>query len=327
MAIRPSAGLEMLASVIVDGERRAAIVVGDRVGITGLPGLDVAIEQGIDVLGAVREWREVTTVRFDAPIRPPVVFCLGQTYASHLRENGIPGFDPDVRPDAPEFFIKAGQTIVAPDEMLAYDPSSIAKLDYETELGVVIGRRTSDVAPEAALESVLGYVVVNDLTARERQVRFLPDGTRRMAPDAAKNFDGATRIGCGIVPARDVARLDELELSTTVNGELRQLDRIGNLLFGVAEQVSWLSRLMTLRPGALIATGTPGGTGWSVDRELGGTGVVPPGCTTARYLTAGDRVLSRVAGIGELTFEVEHRRPPSGESASGLDVVGHPVGP
>jgi 2-keto-4-pentenoate hydratase/2-oxohepta-3-ene-1,7-dioic acid hydratase in catechol pathway len=297
----------MLVSVIVDGERRAAVVDGERVGITAVPGLDVAIEQGGDVLEAVREWREGSGVRFDAPIRPPLVLCLGQTYASHVRENGIAGFDPDVRPDAPEFFIKAGQTIVAPDEPLAYDPAAIAKLDYETELGVVIGRPTSDVTPEDALQSVLGYTVVNDLTARERQVSFLPDGTRKIAPDTAKNFDGATRISHGIILADEVAQLDDLELSTTVNGELRQLDRIGNLLFSVAEQVSWLSRLMTLLPGALIATGTPGGTGWSVDRELGGTGVVPPGCVPARYLTAGDRVLSRVAGVGEMTFQVEHR--------------------
>lgn len=295
----------MLASVWFDGSRRAAVVEGSRVGLTPVPGLEEAIAGQVDIHAEVSHWVDADDVRFDAPVRPPVVFCLGQTYRSHVAEKGMAGYDSSDDPDQPEFFLKAGQTIVGPDEPHWHDPASVRKLDYETELAVVIGKPARQVDVTDALDYVYGYTVLNDLSDRARQVVTDRRGHRRMAADAAKNFDGATRLAAALIPARDVTDVGQLEISTTVNGERRQLDNLANLLFPVPEQIAYLSRLLTLHPGAVIATGTPGGTGWSADTALGGTGLVPPGCVPARYLAVGDQVTSTITGIGTLSFAIQ----------------------
>jgi 2-keto-4-pentenoate hydratase/2-oxohepta-3-ene-1,7-dioic acid hydratase in catechol pathway len=295
----------VLASVWYGGSRCAAVVDGSRVGLTPVPGLEEAIAGKVDVGAEVRRWVDADEVRFDAPIRPPVVFCLGQTYRSHVAEKGMAGYDPADVPDQPEFFLKAGQTIAAPDEPHWHDPASVRKLDYETELAVVIGKPARRVDAGDALDYVYGYTVLNDLSDRARQVVTDRRGHRRMAADAGKNFDGATRLAAAVVPAREVPDVGRLEISTTVNGQRRQLDNVANLLFGVPEQIAYLSCLLTLRPGSVIATGTPGGTGWSADTALGGTGIIPPGCVPARYLAIGDEVTSTVAGVATLSFTVQ----------------------
>ncbi|MFJ6569738.1 fumarylacetoacetate hydrolase family protein [Streptomyces sp. NPDC091292] len=301
----PYPSLTGLGSVLVGGERRAAVLAGPRIGLTGLTGgLDAAIRAGIDPRDAVVRWVDADTVTLDAPLRPEVVHCLGHTYASHVREKEAAGHTADEKPEEPEYFLRAGQTISTPGEPFRLDPAHIAKLDYETELGIVIGRRTSRVPAGEALAHVHGYLVVNDLTARERQIRTAADGTQRMAADAAKNFDGATLLGPAVTPAAAVPDPGALEVSTLVNGELKQSDTTAALLFSVAELVSYLSHFLTLLPGAVVATGTPGGTGWSTDGALGGTGLTPPGCTPARYLRAGDRLISRITGVGEARLEV-----------------------
>ncbi|MFJ6392931.1 fumarylacetoacetate hydrolase family protein [Streptomyces sp. NPDC091972] len=294
----------MLASAWVDGARRAVVVDDDRVGVTPIPGLDAAVRGGFDVAGAVTEWRDRCAVVLDAPLRPPVVFCLGQTYSSHVQEKEVAGHPADDHPELPEFFLKAGQTIAAPGRPLRLGPTRITKLDYETELGVVIGTQAHFVTAEQALQHVFGYMVVNDLSARERQIRTAPDGTRRMAADAAKNFDGATVFGETVVPAAHIPEPGSLAVTTHVNGELRQSDTTGALLFSVGELIAFVSRHLTLRPGDVIATGTPGGTGWSTDSELGGTGRTPAGCAPGRYLSAGDQVLSAIERVGHAVVDV-----------------------
>jgi 2-keto-4-pentenoate hydratase/2-oxohepta-3-ene-1,7-dioic acid hydratase in catechol pathway len=298
----------VLASVWSGGRRCAAVVEGSRVGVTPVPGLEAAIAGQVDIAAEVTRWVDADAIRFDAPVRPPVVFCLGQTYRSHVAEKGMAGYDPGDDPDRPEFFLKAGQTIAAPDEPHWHDPASVRKLDYETELAVVVGQPARQVDVTDALDYVYGYTVLNDLSDRARQVVTDRRGHRRMAADAAKNFDGATRLAATLVPARDVTDVGQLEISTTVNTERRQLDNLANLLFTVAEQIAYLSRLITLRPGAVIATGTPGGTGWSADTALGGTGIVPPGCVPARYLAVGDQVTSTVTGVATLSFTIQHAK-------------------
>ena len=287
-----------LASVVAGGERWAAVVEEDRAFVTEVPGLDAALAAAIDLESARGEWRPLADVRLDAPLRPSVVFCAGQNYRDHLAEKA------PVEVDEPEFFLKAGQTIAAPDDPALIERDVTEKLDYETELGVVIGRRGRRVNPSDALGHVYGYVVVNDLTARDRQVKVSADGRTTLSLGTSKNFDGSTRIAPWVTTADEVGDPGNLALTTRVSGELRQSNTTENMLFDVTELIAFVSRFLTLRPGAVLATGTPGGTGWGQDPELGGTGVTPPGCEPGRYLEAGDKVESEVERVGRLTFEV-----------------------
>ena len=184
------------------------------------------------------------------------------------------------------------------------DPRVTAKLDYETELGIVIGRSGRFITRDRALDHVFGYIVVNDLTARDRQVRRLRGGGFEMALGPGKNFEGATRLASWVTPAGEVGDPQALELTTRVNGELRQFNSTRNMIHDVRTLVSFLSQLLELRPGYVISTGTPGGTGWGQDPELGGTGVTPAGCQPARYLAPGDQVRSEIQGVGVLEFDV-----------------------
>jgi len=287
-----------LASVVAGGERWAAVVEEDRAFVTEVPGLDAALAAAIDLESARGEWRPLADVRLDAPLRPSVVFCAGQNYRDHLAEKA------PVEVDEPEFFLKAGQTIAAPDDPALIERDVTEKLDYETELGVVIGRRGRRVNPSDALGHVYGYVVLNDLTARDRQVKVSADGRTTLSLGTSKNFDGSTRIAPWVTTADEVGDPGNLALTTRVSGELRQSNTTENMLFDVTELIAFVSRFLTLHPGAVLATGTPGGTGWGQDPELGGTGVTPPGCKPGRYLEAGDKVESEVERVGRLTFEV-----------------------
>lgn len=293
--------MSRLVTALVRGERRAGVLRGDQIWVTDLPGLDAAWEAGIELDLLTQRpgrWIPAAGVRLDAPLRPEVVLCLGQNYRDHLQEKG------PVPVTEPEFFLKAGQTLAAPDDPCVLEPQVTRKLDYETELGVVIGSAARHVPPERALEHVAGYLVLNDLTARDRQVIKHEDGSVTFALGPAKNFDGATRMGPWLTTAAEIADPQRLGLRTTVNGELRQLNTTAGMIYPVAELVSFLSRLLTLRPGTVISTGTPGGTGWGTDAEIGGTGRVPQGCVPARYLAVGDQVTGSIEHLGECSFSI-----------------------
>jgi 2-keto-4-pentenoate hydratase/2-oxohepta-3-ene-1,7-dioic acid hydratase in catechol pathway len=287
-----------LVSVLVDGKRNAGILDGERVFVTDVPGLDTAVREGMQVQSMMGYWHPLSALRLDAPLRPPVVFCTGQNYRDHLAEKA------PITLTEPEFFLKAGQTIAMPDAPCTLDPVVTTKLDYETELGVIIGKSGRNIPASQALEYVFGYLVVNDLTARDRQVVVQGEGRFAMALGPGKNFDGATRFAPWVVTADAVSDPQHLGVITHVNGEIRQNNATRNMIFNVAEIITFLSRLMTLYPGTVIATGTPGGTGWGQDPTLGGTRQTPPGCVPARYLAAGDYVESEIEQVGRLVFTV-----------------------
>lgn len=286
-------------TVLVDGERRAALVDGDVTQVHDSLSLEEVLAAGLVTFEpgghAAFETRALT---FDAPLRPPVVFCAGQNYRDHLDEKA------PIKTTDLEFFLKAGQTIAAPDEPLILDSAVTKKLDYETELGIVIGKAGRHIHPEDALEHVAGYVVVNDVTARDRQVVMHDDGTSSMSLGGSKNFDGSTRMAALMTSADAAGDPGSLPLTTKVNGELRQHNSTAAMLTDVPHIVAWVSRLLTLAPGTVIATGTPGGTGWGTDAELGGTGRTPAGCVPARYLKPGDSVVSAIGDLDELEFTV-----------------------
>ncbi len=286
-----------LGTVTFDGRRHAARFGDGEVHLLDCPSLDVAIASGIDLGARGRVVREEEVVR-DAALRPPVVLCAGQNYRDHLDEKA------PVDTSLPEFFMKAGQTIAAPDERFLWDARVTSKLDYETELAFVIGRGGRHVQHERALDHVLGYVVVNDLTARDRQVPVNADGSFGLALGPGKNFDGATRMATELVTADAVPDPQALPISTTVNGEPRQRNTTAAMVHSVADIIVYISALMTLLPGSVIATGTPGGTAWGTDQAIGGTSCTPEGCVPARYLVEGDEVRSVIDGVGELSFVV-----------------------
>lgn len=202
-------------------------------------------------------------VRLLAPAEPKKIVCVGRNYAAHAAELG------NEVPKDPLIFLKPSSAIVGPSEPILL-PKYSQRVEHEGELGLVIGRRCSHLSEsDDALSYVLGYTCVNDVTARDLQktdVQF----TR------AKGFDTFCPVGPYI---ETQLRPDDLLVETLVNGEMRQSGRTSLMVFSLAFLVRWISRMMTLEPGDLIATGTPSGVG---------------------LLVAGDVVEVRVEGIGVL---------------------------
>lgn len=214
----------------------------------------------------------------DTPLLAPVpqpgkVVCVGLNYHDHARETGNPV------PDEPVLFAKFANSVVGDHAHVAI-PRCAEKVDYEAELGVVIGRRASQVPTGVARSRIAGYLPVNDLSARDLQWR-LGQWTR------GKAIDGFLPTGPWLVTPDDVGDPHDLPVRTRVNGELRQDSSTSQMIFGVAQLVSSISETITLEPGDLIATGTPPGVGAAAD---------PP-----RFLAPGDVVEVEIGGLGTLT--------------------------
>jgi len=202
-------------------------------------------------------------VKLLAPCEPTKIVALGLNYRDHAAEIGHP------LPEEPLLFIKPSTTVIGPDEDIVY-PAMSRQVDYEAELAVVIGRTCRHVKEADFRDYVLGYTAINDVTARDLQRK---DGqfTR------SKSFDTFAPLGPWIETA--IPDPDNLTVEAYLNGERRQHGSTSNMVFGVAAQVSFISRIMTLLPGDVIATGTPFGIG---------------------SMAPGDVVEIRVEGIGTL---------------------------
>jgi 2-keto-4-pentenoate hydratase/2-oxohepta-3-ene-1,7-dioic acid hydratase in catechol pathway len=182
-------------------------------------------------------------------LRPSKILGVGTNYRAHAVEMGKP------IPEEPLLFMKPPSAVIGPGEAIVRprspDPAQPWRVDFEGELGVVIGKRARRVSVEDALEYVRGYTIVNDVTVRDLQKR---DGqfTR------AKGFDTFCPVGPVVVEGIDPS---DLRLVTEVNGKVRQDSRTSDMIFSVAQIIATASRVMTLEPGDLIATGTPSGVG------------------------------------------------------------------
>lgn len=290
-----------IATVLEDGSRKACVVEGDQVFVTDVAGADAAIGLACDLKKTPGRWVPRAKVTFDAVLRPPVLLCTGHNYRDHADEKSVN------RPHGAkglEFFMKAGQTIAAPGAGIVLDPFVTTKMDQETELGFVIGKGGRHITKERALDHVFGYLIVNDVTARDRQVLKRSDGSFVMELGTAKNFEGATQLSTELVTRDEIPDPQALALSTKVNGEMRQLSNTSLMINTVADVIAHFSSLLYLHPGCVISTGTPAGTGWGQDRDLGGNGRVPAQCKPGAYLQPGDRVVSEIEKIGALTFTV-----------------------
>ena len=195
--------------------------------------------------------------------------------------------------------------MIGPGDNIVWDPAVTQKLDYETELAIVIGKSGRHIPEAKAAEHIFGYTIMNDVTARDRQVKMRPDGSCQYALGPGKNFDTCAPLGPVIVTADEVPEPQNLALSTLVNGELRQNNSTAKMIWGVAELIHFFSTFLTLQPGWVISTGTPGGTAWAADPELGGRAYERPDLVRASgYLQAGDRVVCRIETIGELYNQI-----------------------
>ena len=233
-----------------------------------------------DAVAAVREWVTVpaSSARLHAPITDPGKFiCIGLNYRDHAEETNNP------IPKEPPIFGKWAPSIVGPGDPILR-PRGSKQLDWEVELGVVIGRTARFVSKEQALDYVWGYTIINDASARDFQ--FLT--TQWMA---GKIFETAAPVGPYIADRSEVPDPHTLTLKTFVNGKQVQNGSTKTFIFDVRYLVSYLSGLMTLMPGDLIATGTPPGVG---------LGMKPP-----VFMNPGDVVRMEITGLGTLENPVK----------------------
>ncbi|GGC89526.1 2-hydroxyhepta-2,4-diene-1,7-dioate isomerase [Thalassobacillus devorans] len=206
---------------------------------------------------------------------PEKIICVGLNYRRHADETGAS------YPESPILFSKFNNTLTGHNNDI-FIPKTTEQLDYEVELGIVIGRRAKDVSEEEALNYVFGYCAANDLSARDLQFK-----TNQWL--LGKTCDGFSPVGPYLVTTNEVENPNNLKLKTVVNGEERQNSNTSDMIFSCKELISYISHHMTLEPGDLILTGTPEGVilGEPEDER--------------NYLKPGDVVTAEIEGVGALT--------------------------
>jgi 2-keto-4-pentenoate hydratase/2-oxohepta-3-ene-1,7-dioic acid hydratase in catechol pathway len=207
--------------------------------------------------------------------RPQKIVCVGLNYRDHAEEQGI------ALPERPLLFAKWPNALIASGEPIRI-PSLSTSVDYEAELGVVVGRRAKAVEVGDALEFVSGYVIANDVSARD--VQFSDGQWVR-----SKSFDTFLPVG-EIVPASDVPDPQALPIRAILNGQTMQNSNTSNMIFGVAEIVAFVSQAITLEPDDLIITGTPAGVGAFRDPPV--------------WLQPGDEIRIEIDGLGAISNPV-----------------------
>lgn len=302
-----------MCTFLLAGERCLGAVSGDEVidlvaACAGDMPTDMIafIEAGADALAQARGLVEsaplsarhaLSSVRLAAPVIPSTTLCSGSNYHAHNAEKR----NTPLSGKEPEFFVKTADCVIGPDDGIVCDPILTKKLDLETELAIVIGKPGRHIAVEHALEHVFGYTVSNDATARDRQVRTTPEGFSWYELGRGKAFDTSLPLGPVIVTVDELPDPQALTLRTRINGELRQQTSTADMIWSCAELIHFFSINFTLKPGMIILTGTPAGTSWSTDAELGGHWTPAEGLVPAtRYCLPGDVAESEIVEIGVL---------------------------
>jgi 2-keto-4-pentenoate hydratase/2-oxohepta-3-ene-1,7-dioic acid hydratase in catechol pathway len=214
---------------------------------------------------------------------PSKIVCIGLNYRDHAEEQGV-----DL-PEAPLLFAKWPNTLIGGGDPIVIPPIT-SKVDYEAELGVVIGARMRNVSEENALEGVDGYLCLNDVSARDLQ---FSDGQWVRG----KSLDTFCPVGPKLIPAADVPDPQRLSIRALVNGRVLQDSSTAQMFFGVAAVIAHVTRAITLEPGDLIATGTPAGVGAFRDPPV--------------FLQPGDEVTIEIERIGALTNPVIEEQVPA----------------
>ncbi len=271
--------MRLVTMRLPDGETRAGVVDGDEV--TELPYVDVgALLADEPDPRRVRPEADARHYPLDAvalapPVpRPAKIVCVGMNYASHARELGM------AVPSYPMLFAKFARTLTGPRDRIVL-PAVSNEMDWEVELGVVIGRPVRHANPSEAASAIAGYTVVNDVSARDWQRRtseFLQ----------GKAFESTTPVGPALVTPDELpgGSAGNLKLRCEVDGELRQEGSTSDMIFPPADLVAYVSQIVTLEPGDLLVTGTPPGVGAARRPPV--------------WLQPGQTVRSVVDGLGEL---------------------------
>lgn len=281
-----------------NGPRAGLVVDGQVIDIAGQTELPVSlleiIRQGDQALSILHQLQAqggaagqpLAGVTLLAPIPRPAknVFCLGLNYQAHIDEGRGqrgPGItETPGRPEWPTYFTKAPTCVIGPDASIPLHPNVTERMDWEVELGLIIGRVGINISEERAYDHIFGYTVLNDVSAREVQRRHGQQWFK------GKSLDGTCPMGPWIVTRDELGRADTLHLECRVNGEVKQSSDTSKLIFTIPEIIAGLSAGITLEPGDVIATGTPEGVGFARN---------PP-----EFLKAGDVVECEIEGIGVL---------------------------
>ena len=264
-----------LATIRTERGTRAARIEGDRVVELVVPDVGVLLASGVDAAEATEAGPVHAVEEVDlAPVvpRPAKVFCLGLNYRAHILEMG------HELPDHPTVFSKYAIALVGAHDDI-WLPAESSAVDWEAELGIVIGRAVRRASAAEARDAIAGYTVVNDVSMRDWQYR-----TAQW--DAGKTWEHATPVGPWLVTPDEVDHATDLQVTCDVDGERMQDGSTADLLFDPVETVRYLSTICTLEPGDLISTGTPAGVGH---------GRTPP-----VYLRPGQVVRTAIEGIGAL---------------------------
>ncbi len=257
------------------GRSRIGEIVGDRVyTMAWADPMAAMIRRGI-LPSRTYEHFELAKVTLDAPLRPGKIIAIGLNYADHAAESK------SKLPAEPLIFAKLNSAVIAENQPITWRTSITDSVDYEGELGVVIGKRAREVSEADAYDYVYGYTIANDVSARDLQKVKDTQWTR------AKGLDTFCPLGPVIVTKDEIADPHALSVKTVVSGETMQDGNTSDMIFKIPFLVSYCSRMFTLEPGDLIITGTPAGVGM---------GKTPP-----RYLKDGDVVSITIDGIGTLT--------------------------
>ncbi|HTY55931.1 MAG TPA: fumarylacetoacetate hydrolase family protein [Candidatus Binataceae bacterium] len=236
-----------------------------------------ALEAARGAIGTTSATLNLKDVRLHAPVPKPSKFlAIGLNYADHVKESGL------AKPSSPLFFNKQVSCVTGPFDpiLMPYDSEQV---DYEGEMGFIIGKRCRRVSRERAHEVIAGYCVINDVSIRDWQFRA-------QTFTLGKSFDGHGPVGPWIVTPDELKDPHQLRIRTWVNGELRQDSSTDQLIYDCFEQVAALSQAFTLEPGDIVSTGTPAGVGM---------GFKPP-----KYLKVGDVVKIELEGVGVIENRV-----------------------
>jgi 2-keto-4-pentenoate hydratase/2-oxohepta-3-ene-1,7-dioic acid hydratase in catechol pathway len=224
-----------------------------------------------------------------APIAHPRknIMCLGRNYAEHVAES-VRAFketpQSEGKPDYPNIFTKATTTMNGPFGDIPYDANLTSELDWEVELALVIGKKGKNISRDDAANYIYGYMVLNDISARDIQKRH---GNQNFK---GKSLDGTCPTGPWIVTADEIPNPQHLRLTLRLNGVVKQDDHTSSMLFSIGEVVEHMSRGLTLEPGDIIATGTPAGVGM--------------GRTPKEFLRPGDVIECEIEAIGVIRNKV-----------------------
>ena len=270
-----------LATLRVDGGTRAVRLDGDTLVDLGYPDLGVLFAQDdwatIAANATGTAWPAEGADLAPVVPNPSKVICVGHNYTNHIKEMGreLPGY--------PTLFPKFADSLIGPNDPIV-KPGETEAFDWEVELVVVIGKPVRRATEEQAADAIAGFTVMNDISVRDWQFRTI-EWTQ------GKIWDSSTPVGPYVVTPDEVGGVrPALEVETLVDGEVMQRDDTGTLLFDPVHLVQYVSTVIRLNPGDMIATGTPAGVGHARDPKI--------------YLVGGETVVTRITGLGACTNQV-----------------------